>query len=342
MEFSQAGKVSDPSRAAEPCNTSGKKPMVSVAIPTFNRPSGLATTLADIQSQTHTDLEILIGDNASTDPEVKATCDRARAADHRIVVLRHDSNAGASANFLALLAAAEGDFFMWAADDDRHEPEFVATCLEPFLNDSTGKLACVMTGGSVFNHVSHERYTPAIPAITAMDSPSSSVLKLLLCPYPAMIYGLFRRAALLEVGVGSFDWADLCLPLTLLFHGYRVETKPDCYSYTAGILTAEYNPKPANPQKGRLFQYSPFLVSAVRGILSCPHLSSMAKFRALVATISFTVSCFDQHERQNKPLQWWVTHFTAVPFLRVLNAVVNSLWIRPTSPRLDAAGPHAF
>jgi glycosyltransferase involved in cell wall biosynthesis len=329
MEFSQASKVLVPNRVTEPCNTSGKKPIVSVAIPTFNRPTGLATTLADIQSQTYTNLEILIGDNASTDPEVRAICDRARAADYRIVVLRHDSNLGASANFFALLAAAEGDFFMWAADDDRHEPEFVATCLEPFLNDSTGKLACVMTGGSVYNHVSHERSTPAIPTITATDSTSSSVLKLLLCPYPAMIYGLFRRAALLEVGVGSFDWADCFLPLNLLFSGYRVETKPDCYSYTAGILSLEYTPKPAVAKTGRLFTYTPFLLSTLRAIWSSTHVSFVTRGRATIAAALFSVSCFQRWEKHNQPLRWWFNALVLCPVLRVLNKVMNGLWIKP-------------
>ena len=40
-------------------------PMVTVGIPTFNRPEGLERTLACITKQTYTNLEIIVSDNCS-------------------------------------------------------------------------------------------------------------------------------------------------------------------------------------------------------------------------------------------------------------------------------------
>ena len=45
-------------------------PLVTVGIPTYNRPEGLERTLACITQQTYPNLEIIISDNCSPGPEV--------------------------------------------------------------------------------------------------------------------------------------------------------------------------------------------------------------------------------------------------------------------------------
>lgn len=46
-------------------------PLVSVWIPCYNRPEGLKRTLECITGQTYKNLEIIVSDNCSPDPEVE-------------------------------------------------------------------------------------------------------------------------------------------------------------------------------------------------------------------------------------------------------------------------------
>jgi glycosyltransferase involved in cell wall biosynthesis len=312
-----------------PCTAGIEAPLVTVAIPTYNRAAGLANTIADVQAQSYVHLEILIGDNCSTDPEVVNICALAAASDSRIRVIRQPSNIGASGNFLSLLSAAKGEFFMWAADDDRHAADFVETCLKPFAADHAGNLACVMTGCVVVNYVNHEEFSPAVPNLTQTDTLNACVLKSILCPYPAMIYGLFRRTVLCSVGIESFDWADCYLMTALLSKGYRVETKPQCISYTAGVLSATYTPKPSKPGNRRLFEYKPYLHATLRAIWSSSQFTLITRCRATVAVLLFSVSCFRQWEKKHHPVLWWVHSVVVVPWLVILNKLLNTLWVTP-------------
>src|ERR1700688_2286292 len=107
----------------------GSGPLVSVGIPTYNRPVGLRRTLEFICGQTYSNIEIIVSDNASLDPGTKSVAEEFAARDERIKYFRQRANIGAMENFRFVLAKASGDYFMWAADDDEWDPRFVETCL---------------------------------------------------------------------------------------------------------------------------------------------------------------------------------------------------------------------
>jgi len=117
---------------------------VSIGIPTFNRAAGLERALESCRAQTHPRLEIVVSDNASTDGTADL-CRRLSAADDRIRVVRQDRNVGLDANFRAVLERATGTYFMWLADDDWLDPEYVAVCVAALLDDPQA----VIAGGEV-------------------------------------------------------------------------------------------------------------------------------------------------------------------------------------------------
>lgn len=92
-------------------------PLVSILIPTYNGERFLRPTLRSAVEQSHKDVEILVGDDASTDrtPEILAA---AAAADARIRVISHPTNVGAYENPLALLRAARGEYVKFLLHDD--------------------------------------------------------------------------------------------------------------------------------------------------------------------------------------------------------------------------------
>ena len=89
-----------------------RNPGPRLATSSFNRTAGLARTLASMCSQTYRNIEIIVSDNASTDPAVRATVDEFAAKDPRISYHRHSENLGGMANFSSLVRKGSGDFFM--------------------------------------------------------------------------------------------------------------------------------------------------------------------------------------------------------------------------------------
>lgn len=106
-----------------------KKPRVSIGLPLYNAERFLEQALNGILSQTFTDFELIICDNASTDrtPEI---CQRYAAQDSRIKYHRNSHNIGVSRNFNRTFELATGEYFKWCAHDDIPRPEFLEKCVE--------------------------------------------------------------------------------------------------------------------------------------------------------------------------------------------------------------------
>ena len=73
-------------------------PLLSIGLPVHNGANFLAETLRSIASQTFTDFELIIADNASTDATASICLEFARL-DPRVRYVRHPENVGAAANF---------------------------------------------------------------------------------------------------------------------------------------------------------------------------------------------------------------------------------------------------
>jgi glycosyltransferase domain-containing protein len=116
-------------------------PLVTISIPTYNRESTLPKTIESVLSQTYTNLEIIIGDNASTDSTERLS-KHYSSLDNRIRYVRHSENLGATGNFNKLLELASGEFFMWLADDDWIDDSYINNCLSFLLSHKDYSLVC--------------------------------------------------------------------------------------------------------------------------------------------------------------------------------------------------------
>lgn len=106
---------------------SRREPLVSIAIPTHNRANSyLPQALESARRQTWRNVEILVGDNASTD-ETRAYV--VALDDPRVRYIRHEENIGANANFNVLLSEARGAWFLLLHDDDTIDADFVEACM---------------------------------------------------------------------------------------------------------------------------------------------------------------------------------------------------------------------
>jgi len=113
-------------------------PLVSVLVPTFDRPRYLRETLASVVAQSWRNIEVVVHDNASpADPAPIV----ASFADPRIVLYRNSENVGVTRNIMAGLARCRGKYVAILGDDDRWEPEFLATLIRPLEEDPALVLA---------------------------------------------------------------------------------------------------------------------------------------------------------------------------------------------------------
>ena len=118
-------------------------PLVTVGIPTYNRPEGVERTLACITKQTYTNLEIIISDNCSDRPEVLLILKRYAEQDARITYYVQEKNLSIVPNFQFLLEKAVGEYFMWAADDDNWDNNFIEVCVNGL--DANNDVSLCMT-----------------------------------------------------------------------------------------------------------------------------------------------------------------------------------------------------
>jgi glycosyltransferase involved in cell wall biosynthesis len=108
-------------------------PLVSVVIPTFDRPHYLEIALASVVAQSYANLEIIVCDNASPrDPGAVV----ASFNDPRIRLHRHPCNIGQTPNIAKGVAMASGKYVAILGDDDVWRPDFIATLLAPMERDS--------------------------------------------------------------------------------------------------------------------------------------------------------------------------------------------------------------
>lgn len=195
------------------------KPRVSIGLPVYNGERYIAEALDSIISQTYTDFELIISDNASTD-RTEEICRDYVSRDGRISYHRNETNKGAAWNYNRVFALSQGDYFKWASHDDRCAPTFLERCVEvldrfPEVMVAYPRTAVIDERGEII-----EIKEDDLP----LDSPDvverfSSCLKpMKLCHN--VIFGLIRRNFLAGTRlIGTYLASDRCLVAELSLYG---------------------------------------------------------------------------------------------------------------------------
>lgn len=129
-----------------PLERIAERPLVSVCVPTYNRPRQLREALETIDQQTYPNLEIVVvNDAGSSVEEVVRAFPRARA-------INHTNNRGPAATLNTAMHAARGEWFAFLDDDDLwfndHLSRMVAAALR------SGKR--VVCGQAIFRSILRE------------------------------------------------------------------------------------------------------------------------------------------------------------------------------------------
>ncbi len=204
---------------------SSDHPLVSIGMPIFNAENYLRKALDGILSQTFSNFELIISDNASTDA-TEAICREYASQDNRIKYYRNETNLGASRNFNRVFELSQGKYFKWASHDDVCAPEYIEQCIDvlerqpyivlcyPKANtiDEQGKITGTYTENlNIRSSKPHERL--------------HQLLETYGWYHATQAFGLMRTSALkMTLLIGNYPHADrvLLAELALLGEFYEV------------------------------------------------------------------------------------------------------------------------
>ena len=103
---------------------------VTVIIPTYNQEAYIEQTIRSAMAQTYPNLEIIIGDDNSTDG-TQQLIERIEQSDSRITYYRHKTNIGRVKNYHFLLHHSSGEWTINLDGDDYFsDPNFIANSIE--------------------------------------------------------------------------------------------------------------------------------------------------------------------------------------------------------------------
>lgn len=107
-------------------------PLVSVVIPTYNRPNYLEVAIASVLRQTYPNVEVIVSDDGSADsPEAIVNAFQ----DSRIRFRRNPTNLGIARNATAAFQSARGKYVASLNDDDCWQENFLEKLILPLEAD---------------------------------------------------------------------------------------------------------------------------------------------------------------------------------------------------------------
>lgn len=115
---------------------SNSEPLVTIGIPTYNRPIELQKAIEASINQSYRNLEIIISDNCSPDPKVEELCREYADKDHRIKYTKHHQNLGPQFNYKFVLENANGKYHIFLADDDWLSENYIFECVNILENSN--------------------------------------------------------------------------------------------------------------------------------------------------------------------------------------------------------------
>jgi len=206
-------------------------PLVTVGILSYNNPVGLLRAVNSIISQDYLNLEILISDNDSSSFDVYELMSDLVQMESRIKVFKQPINIGMIPNFQYLSEVANGEYFMWASDDDAWSPNYISKCLEVLL--ATPDCVSVFCFYTHFNTNNNKALTTVTPTGFTTNSSFRRVIAGIDEMIPNKIYGLHKTTILRKVNFDTFDWFDVFIIIQMSYYG-KMMIVPQ-YLYHVGI-----------------------------------------------------------------------------------------------------------
>lgn len=189
-------------------NTSNK-PLVSIGIPTYNRPEGLLRAVISVINQTYKDIEIIISNNSPNNHHYEKIINFLSLKSTKIKYYKQNKNIGAIDNFKFVLQMATGHYFMWVGDDDILEPYFIKECLE-VLSNNNGCAAVTMEAQYFSENEIYNSFNEGSAFYTPVTTETKNrITHIIKNNYGNLWYSLFPTKNLMDEKTNIFDSAKL-------------------------------------------------------------------------------------------------------------------------------------
>jgi glycosyltransferase involved in cell wall biosynthesis len=172
-------------------------PLITIAVPAYNRPALLAEALASVARQTvRLPIEVVVCDDGLMEQTKAAVSQYARG---RYFYLPNETPMGAVGNWNRCLRAARGEFVMVLHEDDALYPWYLESVL-PLMREGV-VAACMRTArGAV------QPFLPRPAPAAAVAYPPGFFLKSSMTPFPGV---LMRRDVALSLGGFDEAWGPV-------------------------------------------------------------------------------------------------------------------------------------
>jgi len=120
--------------SAKSATADGKSPLVSVIIPTYNRPTTLVNAINSVLRQTYKNFEIIVVNDAGVNIESILT---SLNTNRNIIYVRHNVNRGRSAARNTGINLSRGEYVAYLDDDDVYFPHHIETLLTHLTNNNS-------------------------------------------------------------------------------------------------------------------------------------------------------------------------------------------------------------
>jgi glycosyltransferase involved in cell wall biosynthesis len=208
--------------------SAGAQPRVSIGLPVYNGERYVREAIGAVLSQTFSDFELVISDNASTDG-TREICQDVARNDPRVRYYRNPQNLGAAPNFNRCFAlASPSEYFKWVTYDDLITDDFLERCVGALDHDADVSLAFPATvHADAEGNVTGNQLQADLSLVE--NEPGRRAQRLIEYGLESpdiywTLYGLMRRSAIERTELhGSFIASDQVLLFQLALTGKFIQ-----------------------------------------------------------------------------------------------------------------------
>jgi len=167
----------------------------------------LRKCLEHLRQQTYSNLEIIISDNCSTDPEVQRSILFYANQDSRIKHFRQQKNSGLEENFNFVYRNATAKYFMWMSDDDYFDTNYIEECVS-FLEKNPEYVLC--SGQAIYYTEGEFTFKEDMFPLCQKTSFARAIHFFNRMQQNGKFYGIFRNGLLASEPLGKHigcDWS---------------------------------------------------------------------------------------------------------------------------------------
>jgi glycosyltransferase involved in cell wall biosynthesis len=147
--------------------------MITVLIPTYNRPKQFERALASLNNQSYKELKIIISDNSSNNESSKIV---GKFKDLNIYYTKNKKNIGLKKNFLNTLSHVQTKYFVWLLDDDYFVDNYFFLKASKIIKQKPN-IGLIYSGRQLFNQSTQTIYKKTYTHNKYFRSASEWVLK---------------------------------------------------------------------------------------------------------------------------------------------------------------------